>query len=171
MTPRAVFPGFSSSLALTSDSPVGVVVDRARGCLIYDPGGKEYLDLLSGMGVAALGPAHPRVAEPVSVLVETEGTARIDERRLERIIRDQFDLTPAAIIDYLKLKRPIYRPTAAHGHFGLNGPGITWDKTNAAASLRKAAAKWLYGPQRARPDRHEASCSGHSIFTVGSACL
>jgi len=83
------------------------------------------------------------VAEPVSVLVETEGTARIDERRLERIIRDQFDLTPAAIIDYLKLKRPIYRPTAAHGHFGRNGPGFTWEKTNAAASLRKTAAKWL----------------------------
>lgn len=83
------------------------------------------------------------VAEPVSVLVETEGTARIHERQLERIIRDQFDLTPAAIIDYLKLKRPIYLPTAAHGHFGRNGPGFTWEKTNAAASLRKAGAKWL----------------------------
>jgi acetylornithine/succinyldiaminopimelate/putrescine aminotransferase len=66
VTPRAVFSGFSSSLALTSDTPVGVVVDRARGCLIYDPGGKEYLDLLSGMGVSALGHAHPRVTEAVS---------------------------------------------------------------------------------------------------------
>ncbi|MCZ6683214.1 MAG: methionine adenosyltransferase [Planctomycetota bacterium] len=80
------------------------------------------------------------VAEPVSVLVNTEGTARIDERRIERMIRDQFDLKPAGIIDYLRLKRPIYRETAAHGHFGRTGPGFTWEKTNAVAALRKAAA-------------------------------
>ena len=83
------------------------------------------------------------VPEPVSVLVDTEGTAKIDEHRIEKIVRDHFDLTPAGIIDYLKLKRPIYRETAAHGHFGRTGPGFTWEKTNAAPALRKAAARWL----------------------------
>src|SRR5207244_2374014 len=66
------------------------------------------------------------VAEPLSVLVETEGTAKIDERIIEKLIRDHFDLTPAGIIDHLRLKRPIYRETAAHGHFGRTGPGFTW---------------------------------------------
>jgi len=79
------------------------------------------------------------VAEPVSVLINTEGTARINERKLEKLVRDHFPLTPAEIIDYLKLKRPIYRDTAAHGHFGRTGPGFTWEKTNATKELRKAA--------------------------------
>jgi S-adenosylmethionine synthetase len=83
------------------------------------------------------------VAEPVSVLVDTEGTGRISSDRLETIVRQNFDLTPAGIIDYLKLKRPIYRETAAHGHFGRTGAGFTWEKTNMAPKLRKAAAKWL----------------------------
>ena len=83
------------------------------------------------------------VAEPVSVLVDTEGTGRISSDRLEKLIRQHFDLTPAGIIDYLKLKRPIYRETAAHGHFGRTGAGFTWEKTNMAPKLRKAAAKWM----------------------------
>ena len=84
------------------------------------------------------------VAEPVSVLVDTEGTGRVSEDKLEKLIRDHFPLTPAAIIDYLKLKRPIYRQTAAHGHFGRTGPGFTWEKTDVAAKLRKAAARWVH---------------------------
>ncbi len=83
------------------------------------------------------------VAEPVSILVDTEGTAKLDERKIERLICDQFDLTPGAIIAYLNLKRPIYRQTAAHGHFGRTGPGFTWEKTNAAPALKKAAARWM----------------------------
>jgi S-adenosylmethionine synthetase len=58
-------------------------------------------------------------------------------------VRDQFPLTPAEIIDYLKLKRPIYRETAAFGHFGRVGPGFTWEKTHAAKRLRQSLARWL----------------------------
>ena len=83
------------------------------------------------------------VAEPIGVLVDTQGTGRIDDKKLEGLIRDHFPLTPAEIIAYLKLKRPIYRETAAHGAFGRTGPGFTWEKTNVAAALRKAAARWL----------------------------
>ena len=79
------------------------------------------------------------VADPISVLVDTEGTAKIDERRIEKLIRDHFPLRPGEIIDYLKLRRPIYLQTAAHGHFGRTGPGFTWEKTNAAKALRAAA--------------------------------
>ncbi len=83
------------------------------------------------------------VADPLSVLVDTEGTAKIPENRIEQIVKDHFDLTPAGIVSYLKLKRPIYRETAAHGHFGRSGAGFTWEKTNAAPALRRAASRWL----------------------------
>jgi S-adenosylmethionine synthetase len=83
------------------------------------------------------------VAEPVSVLVNPHGTGRIDGAKLEKIVRDLFPLTPSGIIDYLNLKRPIYRATAADGHFGRTGPGFTWEKTNMARKLREAASKWL----------------------------
>ncbi|MBN2562568.1 MAG: methionine adenosyltransferase [Phycisphaerae bacterium] len=83
------------------------------------------------------------VAEPVSILINAEGTSQVSERKLERLVRDHFPLTPAAIIDYLKLKRPIYRATAANGHFGHTGPGFTWEKTGVAKELRKAMAHWL----------------------------
>ncbi len=85
------------------------------------------------------------VAEPISVLIDTQGTAHgsLDDRKIARIVRDHFPLTPAEIIDYLKLKRPIFRPTAAHGHFGRTGPGFTWEKTGPARQLRQAAAQWL----------------------------
>ena len=79
------------------------------------------------------------VPEPISILISTEGTARIDEWKLEKLVRDHFPLTPAEIIDYLKLKRPIYRETAAHGHFGRTGPGFTWENTDVAQRLREAA--------------------------------
>lgn len=83
------------------------------------------------------------VAEPVSVLVDTEGTGRISEDKIEKLVREHFDLTPAAIVSHLKLKRPIYRETAAHGHFGRSGAGFTWEKTDKAAALAKAAARWM----------------------------
>ena len=83
------------------------------------------------------------VADPVSVLVDTEGTNRIPEEKIEALVRDNFDLTPAGIIKYLNLKRPIYRQTAAHGHFGRTGSGFTWEKTNMADKLRKAGSRWM----------------------------
>ena len=79
------------------------------------------------------------VAEPVSVLVNTFGTGRINERTLSRMVRDHFPLTPQKIIRYLKLLQPIYLPTARYGHFGRKGPTYTWEKTDLAPKLRKAA--------------------------------
>ncbi len=79
------------------------------------------------------------VAEPISVLVNTEGTAKIDENRLEKIVRECFPLTPKGMISHLKLRRPIYTETARNGHFGRNHPFFTWEKTDMAPKLRKAA--------------------------------
>jgi S-adenosylmethionine synthetase len=81
------------------------------------------------------------VAEPVSVLVDTECTSRVDERIIEKLVRDHFPLTPGDIISHLRLKRPIYRETAAHGHFGRSG--FSWEKTDVAPKLKKAAARWI----------------------------
>ena len=79
------------------------------------------------------------VAEPVGLYVDTHGTGRIDENRLSAIVRKNFKLTPKGIIDTLKLRRPIFRKTAAYGHFGRNEPGFEWEKTNKAAALKSAA--------------------------------
>jgi S-adenosylmethionine synthetase len=80
------------------------------------------------------------VARPLSIHVDTEGTAHIKEEKIARLIGDHFPLTPAAIIKHLKLKRPIYKETARNGHFGRIGPGFTWERTDKAAELRRAAA-------------------------------
>ncbi len=77
------------------------------------------------------------VAEPVSVLVDTFGTGLLDETRLVELIRANFPLTPKGIIDHLKLRRPIFRATAAFGHFGRSGDGFTWEATDKAAALRE----------------------------------
>ena len=79
------------------------------------------------------------VAEPVSVMVDSFGTATIDEEKITQLVREHFKLTPKAIIETLDLRRPIYKPTAAYGHFGRSGPGFTWEKTDRADALRKAA--------------------------------
>jgi S-adenosylmethionine synthetase len=79
------------------------------------------------------------VAEPVSVMAETFGTATIPEERITELIREFFKLTPKAIIETLDLRRPIYKATAAYGHFGRSGPGFTWERTDRADALRKAA--------------------------------
>lgn len=80
------------------------------------------------------------VAEPVSVLVDTFGTAQgVTDNQLVALVRAHFQLTPKGIIDTLKLRRPIYRATAAYGHFGRKGEGFTWEKTDKAAALKKAA--------------------------------
>ena len=79
------------------------------------------------------------VAEPVSLMVSTFGTSKIPEEQIENLVRKHFDMRPAAIISHLQLKRPIYRKTAAYGHFGRNEPEFTWEKTDKADALRKAA--------------------------------
>jgi S-adenosylmethionine synthetase len=79
------------------------------------------------------------VAEPVSVLVDTFGTGKIPDDRIEALARAHFKLTPKAIIDTLDLRRPIYRKTAAFGHFGRTEPEFTWEKTDKAAALRADA--------------------------------
>ena len=79
------------------------------------------------------------VAEPVSVLVDTQGTEKAKIELIEKLVRKHFALTPKGIIDHLKLRRPIYKPTAAYGHFGRNEPGFTWEKTDKAALLRREA--------------------------------
>jgi len=79
------------------------------------------------------------VAEPISILVDTFGTGKIPEEKIVSLIRKYFDLTPAGIIAKLKLLRPIYKKTAAYGHFGRKDPDFTWEKTDLAKVLRKAA--------------------------------
>jgi S-adenosylmethionine synthetase len=79
------------------------------------------------------------IAEPVSVHVETFGTGVVADRALEGLVRKTFPLTPQGIIDHLKLRRPIYRATAAYGHFGRDEDGFEWETTPFAAELREAA--------------------------------
>jgi S-adenosylmethionine synthetase len=79
------------------------------------------------------------VADPVSVLIDTGGTGRISEGNLSTIVRDLFKLTPKGIIETLKLRQPIYRKTAAYGHFGRADEGFTWEATDKAQALREAA--------------------------------
>jgi S-adenosylmethionine synthetase len=77
--------------------------------------------------------------EPVSVNINTFGTGKICDNEICSLVRKHFPLKPAGIIEYLKLRRPIYRKTAAYGHFGRNDPDFTWEKTDKAAVLRKDA--------------------------------
>ena len=79
------------------------------------------------------------VAEPVSVLVDTFGTGKVENKKLEDLVRKNFQLTPKGIIDSLDLRRPIYKKTAAYGHFGRDDKDFTWEATNKAAALREQA--------------------------------
>ncbi len=79
------------------------------------------------------------VAEPISVLVDTEGTAKIPEERIAKLVRKHFPLKPREMIAHLKLLRPIYLETARHGHFGRELKNFTWEKTDKAAVLRREA--------------------------------
>ena len=79
------------------------------------------------------------VADPVSVLVDTHGTGRLTEAQLAKLIRDNFELTPRGIIEELNLRRPIYKSTAAYGHFGREENGFSWEKEDKALALRNAA--------------------------------
>jgi S-adenosylmethionine synthetase len=79
------------------------------------------------------------VADPVSIMVETFGTGKVPSATLEAMIRRHFDFTPAGIIKYLNLRRPIYRKTAAYGHFGRNEPEFTWERLDRVKDLRDDA--------------------------------
>jgi S-adenosylmethionine synthetase len=81
------------------------------------------------------------VTEPVSVHVDSEGTGKVDDARLCELVREHFPLTPAGIIEHLQLRRPIFRATAAGGHFGREGDGFTWEKTDKAEALAAAASE------------------------------
>jgi len=79
------------------------------------------------------------VADPVSVLVDTHGTGRLSESQLAKLVRDNFELTPRGIIEELNLRRPIYKATAAYGHFGREENGFTWERADKAETLRNTA--------------------------------
>jgi S-adenosylmethionine synthetase len=79
------------------------------------------------------------VADPVSIMVDTFGTGKVPNARLEELIRRHFDFTPTGIIKYLNLRRPIYKKTAAYGHFGRPEPDFTWERTDRVKDLRDDA--------------------------------
>ena len=81
------------------------------------------------------------VPEPVSVLVDAKGTEKVDITVLDRLVRKHFPMNPLGIIDHLKLRRPIYKQTAAYGHFGRTEPGFTWEKTDKVAILKREAGR------------------------------
>ena len=81
------------------------------------------------------------VAEPVSVMINTSGTGKISDSKIQKLVWDNFDLTPAGIIKQLKLRRPIYKKTASYGHFGRSGNGFSWEETDKAKDLKRAATK------------------------------
>lgn len=87
------------------------------------------------------------VSEPVSVLVDTEGTGKVADAELCELVRKVFPLTPGGIIKYLNLRRPIYRKTASGGHFGRNDPDFSWENTDKAAELVAAARLPLAAPK------------------------
>ncbi len=80
-------------------------------------------------------------AEPLSFMVDTQGTGKIPSNEIAKIIREVFDFRPARIIEYLNLLRPIYKKTASYGHFGRNEPEFTWEQTNRVDDLKKAAGR------------------------------
>ncbi|MFQ5579934.1 MAG: methionine adenosyltransferase [Nitrospiria bacterium] len=79
------------------------------------------------------------VVDPVSILIDTKGTGKVDQEKLSKIVRDLFPTTPKGIIDHLDLRRPIYKKTAAYGHFGWSLPEFTWEKTDMVEKIKKAA--------------------------------
>jgi S-adenosylmethionine synthetase len=79
------------------------------------------------------------VARPLSISVETFGTGKIDDTRIGKLIEEHFDLRPGAIIRDMDLRRPIYRPTAAYGHFGRTDIDLPWERVDRAEALRQAA--------------------------------
>jgi S-adenosylmethionine synthetase len=101
----------------------------AKNCVAAGLGDRVQVQLAYAIGVA----------DPVSVMVETFGTGRVPEERITELVRSHFKLTPRGIMEELDLRRPIYRLTAAYGHFGRNEPEFTWERTDRADALRADA--------------------------------
>ena len=78
------------------------------------------------------------VSEPVSIYIDTEGTGKVEDAEICEAVKNIFPLSPAGIIDHLQLRRPIFRQTAAGGHFGRSEPEFTWEKTDMAVKLAEA---------------------------------
>jgi len=81
------------------------------------------------------------VADPVSIMVDTMGSGKVEEQKIVAAIREVFPLTPEGIIEYLDLRRPIFKKTAAYGHFGRTEPEFTWEKVDKAKVLASAVGK------------------------------
>ena len=79
------------------------------------------------------------VAEPVSVYVETFGTGKVEQSKMVELVREHFQMTPRGIMETLQLRRPIFKKTAAYGHFGRTEPEFSWERTDKAEALRAAA--------------------------------
>ena len=109
------------------------------------------------------------VAEPVSVLVDTFGTGKVDEAKIADLVRANFKLTPKGIIESLNLRRPIYRKTAAYGHFGRNDTDFTWEATDKAAALREQAG--LACRIAERPRSSDSTPAGAPASAVCPLCL
>src|SRR6476646_6303622 len=99
------------------------------------------------------------VADPVSLLVRTEGTSKLPETEITGLVRKNFKLTPRGIIEELDLRRPVYKQTAAFGHFGRTEPEFTWERTDKAAALKDAAACYCTPP-----------CPAHGVVLVLPCC-
>jgi S-adenosylmethionine synthetase len=97
------------------------------------------------------------VAEPVSLLVHTFGTGKIDEDRIAEIVRANFDCRPGALVKELNLLRPIYQKTAAYGHFGREESEFSWEKTNKADALKSAAKKYFASAGNGKASKKSAS--------------
>ncbi len=114
------------------------------------------------------------VREPVSVMVNTFGSAKVPEEKLSKAISKIFDLTPAGIIQDLKLRRPIYRKTAAYGHFGRNENGFTWEELDKVEAFKDFLSGTTRGKRRSGVGRHNPRCSlgriapGSSLIRNGS---
>ncbi len=81
------------------------------------------------------------VAQPVSIAIDTFGTGTVEEAKLVEVVRELFDLRPAGIIKMLDLRRPIYKQTAAYGHFGRTDLDVSWEKTDKAALLKEKVSQ------------------------------
>ncbi len=101
------------------------------------------------------------VAHPLSIAVETFGTNKVDDKVILDLIHKHFDFRPAALIEYLRLRRPIYRATAAYGHFGRTDIDAPWEKTDKAAILRaEAGLKVIEGGKKASSTGTERAAKG-----------
>jgi S-adenosylmethionine synthetase len=105
------------------------------------------------------------VAQPVSVLVSTHGTGKLDDAKLAELVSKTFDFRPRAIIDHLKLRRPIYLETARDGHFGRELPNFTWEQTDMAAKLKDAASGKCSAQGNGNGEEMACACSSKKTST------